>query len=176
MYKKLGLLVLMIPFSLSQGYCQKTYIIIPEKTAKVNEQQVTGLPKNLKAMAALYSALGGTDCVERECALTKALGLGSQGSVAHKALIQQYFPDDKVAKLVLGQDCYLPPSGSSSFSNFLSLSFSVNQDTVRVNYRLAVYDHGQTKIFRGPDVYLFTNQVFRNRKRVLYAWVDKKAA
>lgn len=158
-----------------QSHAQKIYVLIPEKTSKVNSKLAAGLPQHLKAMAALYSAMGGTDCLEQECALTKALGLGKQGSDAQKALIQKFFPEDKVATLVVEQDCYLPPSASSSYSNFLNLSLAVNRDTVKVNYRLAVYDHGHAEIFRGPDIYLFSNQVYKNKKRVLYAWVDKKA-
>jgi hypothetical protein len=160
--------------SLNTIQAQKIYDLIPRKTSKVNNKLAAGLPPNIRAMAALYSAMGGTDCLEQQCVLTTALGLGHQGSDAQKALIQKYFPDDKVAQLVLGQNCYLPPGSSSSFSNFLSLSIVVNRDSVTVNYRLAVYDHGNRKILPGPDLYLFTHHVFKNKKRVLYAWVDKK--
>ena len=85
----------------------------------------------------------------------------------------EYFPDDKVATLVLGQNCYLPPGSSSTFSNFLSLSISVNGNSVQVNYQLAVYNHGNMKIIQGPDNYLYKNQTYKNTKRVLYAWTAK---
>jgi hypothetical protein len=174
MIRKMGfpLSVLLMVF-LNHSHAQKIYDLIPKETPKVNNKLAAGLPPHLRAMAALYSAVGGTDCLEQECVLTTALGLGKQGSNTQKALIQKYFPDDKVAKLVLGQNCYLPPSSSSSFSNFLSLSFTVTGNSVRVDYRLAVYDHGNMKIIQGPDIYQFTNQVFINKKRVLYAWADK---
>jgi hypothetical protein len=152
---------------------QKTYDLIPKKSGKVNKNIVAGLPLNLKAMAALYGAMGGTDCLDQECLLTSTLGLGKQGSDTQKVLIKKYFPDDKVAKLILEQDCYLQPASSSSFSNFLSLSFIVNGNAVQVNYRLAVYDHGNRKIIQGPDSYLYNNQTYKNTKRVLYAWVAK---
>jgi hypothetical protein len=171
--KNCFLLSLLLLVFQQASHGQKIYDLIPQKTSKVNNKLAAGLPPNLKAMAAFYSAMGGTDCLQQECVLTTALGLGRQGSDAQKALIQKYFPDDKVAKLVLGQNCYLPPGSSSSFSNFLSLSFTVNRDSVKVNYRLAVYDHGNMKIIQGPDLYLFTNQVFKNKKRVLYAWTDR---
>jgi hypothetical protein len=158
---------------LTNSQAQKTYDLIPKKSGKVNNKLAAVLPPNIKAMAAFYSAMGGTDCLEQECRLTTALGLGKQGSDAQKALIQKYFPDDKAANLVLGQDCYLPPGSSTSFSNFLSLSITISHDTVSINYRLAVYDHGNMKILQGPDVYLFKNQVYKNWKRVLYAWTDK---
>ena len=134
---------------------------------------VAGLPAYLKGLAALYSAMGGTNCIELQCELTTALGLGKQGSEAQKNLIKKYFPDDKVAKLVISQDCYLPPCTSFSFSNFLSLSFTVNSDNIQVNYELAILEHGSVKKINGPDIYLFKNQVFKNKKRVLYAWTDK---
>ena len=159
---------------LNASQAQKTYELIPKLTSRVNKKLAAGLPPNLKAMAAFYSAIGGTDCLDQQCMLTTALGLGKQGSDAQKALIQKYFPGDKVAQLILGQNCYLPPSSSSTFSNFLSLKFTVNRDTVTVDYRLAVYEHGNEKIIQGPDLYLITHQVFKNKKRVLYAWVDKK--
>ena len=167
------LLSLSLLVFLNDSQAQKIYDLIPKKTSKVNNKLAAELPPKLKAMAALYSAMGGTDCLEQECVLTTALGLGKQGSEAQKKMIQKYFPEDRVAKLILGQNCYLPPGSSSSFSNFLSLSFTVNRDTVKVNYRLAVYDHGNMKIIQGPDLYLFTNEVFKNKKRVLYSWVDK---
>ncbi len=155
---------------------QKTYVLIPKKTEKLNKAVVTSLPPNLKALAALYSAMGGTNCLELECNLTAALGLGKQGSEAQKNLIKKYFPDDKAANLVILQDCYLAPSSASSFSNFTALSFMVKRDSIIVNYQLNVYDHGNTKIIKGPDIYVFKNQVYQNKKRVLYAWTDKKKA
>jgi hypothetical protein len=167
------LLVLLLLFSYSAILAQKTYTLIPLKTKKINKTLITDLPGYLKGLAALYSAMGGTDCIELHCELTSALGLGKQGSDAQKNLIKKYFPDDKVAKLVIGQDCYLPPSTSSSYSDFQSLSFNVNKDVIQVNYQLAVYDHGNVKKINGPDIYIFENQVFRNKKRVLYAWTDK---
>ena len=171
--KKYILLHFCVLIFLASGSAQNIYDLIPKKSGKVNRTLAARLPMNLKALAALYSAMGGTDCLDQECVLTGALGLGQQGSVAHKDLINKYFPDDKVAALVLGQDCYLSPGSSSSFSNFLSLSFSVQGNIVQVNYRLAVYDHGNMKIIQGPDSYLYSNQKYKNIKRVLYAWADK---
>jgi hypothetical protein len=167
------LLVLFLTTAWSFSQVQKTYTLIPIKTKKVNETLVAGLPGYLKGLAALYSAMGGSDCIELHCELTSALGLGKQGSDAQKNLIKKYFPDDKVAKLLIGQDCYLSPSTSSSFSNFQFLSFTIFKDSIQVNYQLAVLDHGNVKNINGPDIYIFKNQVFINKKRVLYAWTDK---
>ncbi len=164
---------MIVPIILSGASAQKTYELVSKKTGKVNMNTVASLPVQLRAVAALYSAIGGTDCLQMECVLTTALGLGEQGSEAQKNLIRKYFPDDKVATLVLGQNCYLPPGSSSSFSNFLSLSILVNGNNVQVNYQLAVYNHGNMKIIQGPDNYLYNNQTYKNTKRVLYAWTSK---
>src|ERR1017187_4185978 len=91
------MILLLSNFTYSQA--QKTYTLIPKKTEKLNKPIIASLPPNLKALAAFYSAMGGTNCMDQECALTTALGLGKQGSDAQKVLIQKYFPDDKVAKL-----------------------------------------------------------------------------
>jgi hypothetical protein len=167
------LLVLLLLACYTCSQAQKTYTIIPKKTGKLNKTLVAGLPPSLKALAALYSAMGGTNCVDLQCELTTALGLGRQGSDAQKTMIQKYFPDDKAAKLLIGQDCYLPPTGSASFSNYKALSFTVSGDSIRVNYQLDIYNQGNTKTIQGPDLYIFKNQVFKNIKRVLYAWIDK---
>jgi hypothetical protein len=166
-------LCLVLIFPATRSKAQKTYDLIPKKSGKVNNKLAASLPQEVKAMAALYSAMGGTDCLDQECILTTALGLGKQGSDEQKALIKKYFPEDKAAKLVLGQDCYLPPASSTSFSNFLSLSIVVNQDMYTVNYRLAVYSQGNMKTILGPDIYHFSHHIFKNKKRVLYAWTNK---
>jgi hypothetical protein len=165
--------LLLLLFVCQASHAQKTYVLIPIKTKKINSALINGLPEYLKGLAALYSAMGGTDCIELHCELTSALGLGKQGSDAQKNLIKKYFPDDKVAKLIIGQDCYLPPNTSSSYSNFQSLSFTVNKNIIQVNYQLTVVDHGNVKNINGPDIYIFENQIFKNKKRVLYAWTDK---
>jgi hypothetical protein len=152
---------------------QKSFVIIQKKTGKLNLAAIHSLTAPLKGMAAFYSAMGGTECGEGRCGLTSALGLGNQGSEAQKKLILQYFPDDKAVKLVTGQDCYLPPTGSSSFSTFKYLSFIVYGDEVQVNYELDVISPGKVKKINGPDIYTFKNQIFKNKSRVLYAWTGK---
>src|SRR5258707_15551593 len=62
------------------------------------------LPEPLKAVPAFYAAMGGTMCYGDSCELTTALGLGKQGSEAHKSLITKYFSGDKVAELVVSQN------------------------------------------------------------------------
>jgi hypothetical protein len=155
------------------GHSQKTYILISKNSGKLNNGVIAALPPSLKAMAALYAAMGGTGCMDQQCALTTALGLGNQGSDAQKKLILDYFPEDKAAKLVVGQDCYLPPAGSASFSNFTYLAIVVLGSEVQVRYELDVLNHGNIKKIMGPDIYLYSNQKYKNKKRVLYAWTSK---
>ena len=154
-------------------HAQKTYTLLSKKTGRLNYSLINSLPPSLKALAAFYSALGGTNCADQRCELTTALGLGNQGSPAQKELISKYFPGDKVANLLIGQDCYLSPCGSSSFSNFVFLSFTEKGVEVEVNYELDVLNHGNVKKIFGPDIYMMNNQTYKNKKRVLYAWADK---
>jgi hypothetical protein len=172
---RIGILFLLLLISfLAKSQSAKTYTLISKKTGKLNVKLIESLPPSLKGMAALYSAMGGTNCIDQQCELTTALGLGNQGSEAQKALIHKYFPNDKAAILLIGQDCYLPPDSSASFSNFVSLAFTVNEDQVTVNYELNVLNHGVVKKIQGPDMYEFKNQVYRNTRRVLYAWTAKQ--
>ena len=168
------LLFLQLISFMAKSQAPKTYTLLSKKTGKLNVKLIASLPPHLKGMAALYSAMGGTNCIDQQCELTTALGLGSQGSEAQKAMIQKYFPNDKAALLVLGQECYLPPDSSSSFSNFASLAFTVKGDQVSVNYELDVLNHGSVKKIKGPDIYEFKNQVYKNIKRVLYAWTSRQ--
>jgi hypothetical protein len=173
MRTKFGPCFLCICAIVSHCEAQKTYAVISKKTAQVNPAVINQLPPNLKALAAYYSAIGGTQCRQQACRLTTALGLGNQGSPQQITLIQKYFPDDKVAKMICGQNCYLPPDSSAAYSNFVYLTFVISGENIKVNYQLAVYDRGHTKMISGPDTYTFQNQVFKEKKRVLYSWVDK---
>jgi hypothetical protein len=131
----------------------------------IDSTVVNHLNESLRAMVAFYGALGGSNCNENKCELTTALGLGDQGSIAHKALIKKYFKNDKVAKQVLLQDCYLRPSGASTFSEYAYLNLITIKDTVKVNYRIGYYDHGKTGYTIGHDIYLLIGNEFVMLKR-----------
>lgn len=139
----------------------------------VDTAEIKRLSTPLKALAAFYSAMGGSGCTGETCELTSALGLGKQGSDEHKKLIQEYFPGDRVAETVLAQDCYQRPSGASSFSDFQFLSLFTSGDTVKVQYTLMNYDHGKTTWIKGPDIYLFQQNRFVKIKRNLWYWMEK---
>lgn len=131
----------------------------------IKSAALDSLEEPLRALAALYAATGGSDCDGENCALTTALKLGKQGSAAHKALIQNYFPTDTVAKLALAQDCYLRPSGASSFTDYAALSFGIQQDTVTVDYKLLHFNQGKTSWKQGPDKYIFHAGTFSRLNR-----------
>src|SRR5450432_1186441 len=143
---------------------QKTYVIISGQKSKINKNIINELPSSLKGLAAYYSAIGGTICKEGSCALTTSLGMGKQGSAEQKNLIKKYFLDDKVAGLLISQDCYLPSDSSASYSNFKYLKFTVYGERIEVNYTLSVFDHGNTKFIKGPDIYKFQNETFKEKK------------
>ena len=118
------------------------YILIKagsEIPGEIKQSAIDKLDEPLKAIAAFYSAMGGSSCFQdttdtETCELTTALGLGNQGSEQHKALIKKWFPDDRVANQLLSQDCYLRPSGASTFSDYVYLSLTRHADTVVVSF------------------------------------------
>jgi hypothetical protein len=146
-------------------------LVIP---GDIDELVVSSLNEPLKALAAFYSSIGGTNCSGDHCDLTTALGLGKQGSEDHKNLIKKYFPaNDKIAETVLLQDCYLRPSGASSFSDYEYLTLIDMGDTVKVNYNLWVDSHGEISFTSDIDTYLFKDGKFLKIKRNIWTEVDK---
>jgi hypothetical protein len=158
----------------------RTEMTVPEKDPDTGELYTTEVPgeidtstieklnEPLKALAAFYSAMGGSLCNGEYCDLTTALGLGKQGSKNHKSLIKKYFPNDKVAETVLKQDCYLRPSGASTFSDYEFLTIIDKGDTVLVDYKLMYYNRGEIDWIEGPDLYLFKDTKFEKVKRNLW--------
>ncbi|MFD2968302.1 hypothetical protein [Sphingobacterium bambusae] len=138
----------------------------------INDGVASQLKAPIKALAAFYAAMGGSGCDGETCKLTTALGLGKQGSDAHKKLIQDYFPDDKVAKTVVAQDCYLRPSGASTFSDYDYLNITEYGDTLRVDYKLLQYNQGTEKWTEGPDMYILKDNVFQKIKRNLWTFAE----
>jgi len=150
-------------------------IIIKTKSVPgyIDTTEIRKLNEPLKALTAFYAAMGGTMCDGENCKLTTALGLGKQGSHKHKALIKIYFPNDKVAETLLKQNCYLRPSGASTFSDFQYLTIIDFGDTIKVDYNLMYYNHGDIEWTEGPDIYLFKDNVFIKSKRNLWKHLDK---
>ena len=163
----------------------RTEMSEPEKDPDTGELYTTEIPgeidtttieklnEPLKALTAFYSAMGGTMCSGEYCDLTTELGLGKQGSDKHKSLIKKYFPNDKVAKTVLKQNCYLRPSGASTFSDFEYLTIVDKGDTVIVDYNLMSYNRGEIEWTKGPDIYLYKDNKFEKLKRNLWTFADK---
>ena len=139
----------------------------------INKAVIKKLNEPLIALAAFYSAMGGSRCDGEYCDLTTALQLGSQGSKIHKDLIKKYFPNDKVAETVLAQDCYLRRSGATSFSDYEFLTLIDKGDTIIVEYNLMSYHRGEHKWTKGPDSYLFKDNKFKKIKRNLWSFVEE---
>ncbi|WP_415326599.1 hypothetical protein [Chryseobacterium sp. MMS23-Vi53] len=151
------------------------YILIAESKdapGTINEADIKKIPESLKAIAALYSGLGGSNCEGENCELTTALGLGKQGSQAQKDLVKKWFGKDKAAEQLIAQDFYQPPSSASSFSNFQYLNFEQNGDTVTVDYSLSVYNHGSTTDIKGPDKFIIKGNTIETINRNI--WKDTK--
>jgi hypothetical protein len=131
----------------------------------IETNTVENLKEPLKGLTAFYSALGGSYCSNDSCDLTTALGLGKQGSNAHKKIIKKYLPNDSVAELLIRQDCYLRPDGASSFNAYEYLTILVVGDTIKADYNLWSYDHGDIKCHKKLDIYVYTDSTFKKVKR-----------
>jgi hypothetical protein len=153
-----------------------TYTLIKatkEPPGEINQSDINKLDEPLRAIAAYYSGLGGSNCTQdtnfvETCFLTDALGLGNQGSEKHKALLKKWFIKDKAAKQLIDQDCYQRPSGASSFSDYTYLALSRQGDTVTINYRLMLYDHGKISYIRGPDKVVVKGNQIQVLKRSIW--------
>ena len=135
---------------------------------KINQPVVQQLTGPLKAIAAYYSAMAGSNCNGTSCELTTALGLGNQGSEQHKNIIRKWFKQDKTAKQLLKQDCYLPPNTSSSFNDFAYLRIQLNGNNVTVSYQILFYNHGKsTFVTSDTDQLLIKdNTIIVKRKKI----------
>ncbi|WP_027378408.1 hypothetical protein [Chryseobacterium daeguense] len=143
-----------------------------KETSGINKADIDKLSEPLKAIAALYSGLGGSNCQGEDCELTTALGLGKQGSQAQKDLVKKWFPNDKAAEQLQAQDFYQTPNTASNFSNFQYLNFEQNGDTVTVNYDLMVYSRGQETHIKGPDKFVIKGNTIETINRNI--WKDIK--
>jgi len=168
------------PFVVKQSQPEITYkIVLTNEANHINTSDINKLSEPLKALTALYAALGGTNCMNdadaTTCELTTALGLGNQGSEEHKNLIKKYFANDKLANAIIKQDCYLPPSGASFFTEYDYLNISDIGDTVKVDYKISyVNGHdGDIKIKKGTDIYTFQENTFTKIKRSIFPELDK---
>lgn len=153
----------------------ENYILIAESKeapGTINETTIQKLSEPLKAIAALYSGLGGSNCQGENCELTTALGLGKQGSQAQKDLVKKWFGKEKAADQLIAQDFFQPPNSASNFSDFQYLNFEQNADTVTVNYSLMTYSHGATTYIKGPDKYVIKGNTIETINRNI--WKDIK--
>jgi len=154
-------------------------IILPNENNHINTSDINKLSEPLKALTALYAALGGTNCMNdadaTTCELTTALGLGNQGSEEHKNFIKKYFANDKLANAIIKQDCSLPPNGASFFTEYDYLTISDIDDTIKVDFKISAVNtrEDDVKIKKGTDVYTFRDNEFTKIKRSIFPELDK---
>ncbi len=137
------------------------------KVAVVNIEDVKRLNEPLKALAAFYSCLAGSNCDDGKCELTTALFNSAQGSVSQKNSISKWFSNNVTAKKVLAQNCFVSSSSSSSFADYALLEFLVSADTVKINYAVNEYDHGKSSLNKGQDLAIIkSNQVLMIKQNI----------
>jgi hypothetical protein len=114
-------------------------IIEPSKKpslSNINTAAIKNFSEPVQAIVAYYAALAGSNCNGITCELTDALGLGNQGSEAHKALLQKYFKGDKTAEALITKGCYLPSTTDPVYSNYEYLRFLVEGNKVIIQYKV----------------------------------------
>ncbi len=104
----------------------------------INKAAIKNFSEPMQAIVAYYAALAGSNCDGITCGLTTALGLGNQGSDAHKAIIQKYFKGDKTAESLIINNCYLPPTTASFYTNYEYLRFLIEGSKVIIQYRVKI--------------------------------------
>jgi hypothetical protein len=135
------------------------------KVAEINKADVNKLNESLRALAAYYSALRGNGCDGTNCELTTALGLGVQGSDKHIDLIKKWFPNDSVAKALIQESCFQSANGSSYFTDYNSLVFDANKDTVIVKFVVSKYDRGKSHLESETDTAIINrNETIRIKR------------
>ena len=136
-----------------------------DQIGKINYGIIKKLPESVFALAALYSGYAGSECIKDSCRLTASLGLGEQGSVKQRELIQKWFKKDSLAARLIKNNFYQTPDGSSFYSNILYLCFQISGNIVTVNYTISFYDHGKYSYLQGPDTYKISDGQILTLKR-----------
>lgn len=137
---------------------------------EANQKDIDKLNEPLRALAAYYSGLAQSNCDYDSndhvlCTLTTALGLGRQGSEKQISLISKWMANDTVAQAIINDSCFVGMPGSSHFTDYDFLNFTVNQDTVVISYGRLFYDHGATSRDRRKDIALIKNNAIVFIKR-----------
>ncbi len=171
----------------SQASTQKFILITKDNGKKLLgarefSDDIKKLDEPLRALAAWYSAAGGTLCDSPNdsefCGLTTALGLGKQGSEAHKALLKKYFYDDAAAQQFIKQDCFVRSdvSGGTPLTTFEYLNFSRKGNFVTVNYAYHYLESADSEtITKGPDKYeIKGDHIIVLKRKIWKSYLKKK--
>lgn len=146
---------LLCTFSAStQGSTAQKYILIKKTSTApgtINQAAINRLDEPLRAIAAYYSSIEGSNCDGESCELTTALGLGKQGSKAHVSLLKKWFRNDAAAKQLITQRCYQRPNSASTFSDYVYLTLERSGNVVSVKYKVFFYSHGKESYVTSTD-------------------------
>jgi len=135
------------------------------------QKDIDRLNEPLRALAAYYSALLGSNCIDSEhleiCELTTALGLKYQGSEEYLKILAKWYPNNTKVKRMIDEHCFVIAPGASMFSDLWDLNFTVKHDTVFIAYRYSFYDHGKSSFTNGKDIAVIKHNeiLFLNRRR-----------
>jgi hypothetical protein len=138
----------------AQSEKTKKFILIKKTNSipgTVNIAVINKLDEPLRAIAAYYSSMEGSNCDGQTCELTTALGLGKQGSNAHLSLLRKWFRNDATAKQLIAQECYLRPNSASTFSDYVYLTIERIGNVVFVKYKVFFYSHGEESYVTSLD-------------------------
>jgi len=124
---------------------------------EANQKDIDKLNEPLRALAAYYSGLAQSNCDydgndHVMCTLTTALGLGRQGSEKQISLISKWMSNDTIAQAIINDSCFVGMPGSSHFTDYDFLNFTVDHDTVNISYGRLFYDHGATSRDSRKDI------------------------
>lgn len=137
----------------------------------VNQDDIDQLNEPLRALAAYYGIVSGSNCMDHtgvdtmECELTTALGLGYYRSAKQVAVLNKWFPEDKEVANMLSDSYFVGSSSSSNFCNFTYLVFDVANDTVKIRYRVGCYHQGGGTSNTYNDIAVIGNSQIKFIKR-----------
>ncbi len=168
--------LIIVKYSSSQKPIPHIYqIIVANDTApgRINYEIIENLSEPMKAVLAFYTFMGAS-CDGDLCHISRAMGFSDSTRKKESGLIKKYFPNDSAARLMVRGGYYLGGEGSSAFTDYSYLTITDFGNKVRVAYNLICWRRGLAPSIKGPDVYLFKNNIFITVKRHLFKWTDKK--
>jgi hypothetical protein len=115
-----------------------------------------------KAILAYYSASVNAGCdTEGNCKLTEALGLGKQGSQAHKDLLLKWFKKDKNVEEMTKKNCPITLQGDAKHKFLDNLQLRRNGNEIDVHFLYKFMTSDKEGMQEGEDSFEVDNGVIR---------------